>query len=147
MRCVIVIENGLKSAQAFEFDREQITIGRLMGNDILINDRSVSGNHAKISFHEGQAELIDLESKNGTRLNNEPVKRASLHDQDRFSIGNICIQFVCPEALSEHAMDQTMIAGAHRWNAEKLEQLLHSSAEQMRNIVQNRCKRVHEKFG
>lgn len=141
MKCVIVIENGSRHDQALTFDREEINIGRLMGNDIMINDRSVSGYHVKIRFHDGQAELIDLESKNGTTLNNEPVKRASLHDQDRIMIGNISVQFICPEAISGLAMDQTMIAKAKGWNTRKVDQLFHYSTDQLRDMIQKNLKR------
>ncbi len=135
MKCVIVIKNGSGRDQALTFDREEINIGRIMGNDIMINDRSVSGYHAKIRLHNGQAELIDLDSKNGTTVNTEPVKRASLYDQDRITIGNISVQFICPEAISEHAMDQTMIAHSKGWNARKVEQLVHYSTDHVRDMI------------
>ena len=141
MKCVIVIENGSRNDKALTFDREEINIGRIMGNDIMINDRSVSGNHVKIRLHDGQAELIDLESKNGTTVNSEPVKRASLHDQDRITIGNISVQFICPEAISEHAMDQTMIAAAKGWNAKKVDQLYHYSTDHLRDLIQKSLKK------
>ncbi len=141
MKCVIVIENGSRHDQALTFDREEINIGRIMGNDIMINDRSVSGHHVKIRLHDGQAELIDLESKNGTTLNNKHIKRSSLYDQDRFMIGNISVQFICPEAISDLAMDQTMIAQAKGWNARKIDQLYHCSADHLRDMIQKSLKR------
>ena len=141
MKCKIIIENGSRRDQALTFDREEINIGRIMGNDIMINDRSVSGCHAKIRLYGGKAELIDLDSKNGTTVNTEPVKRASLYDQDRFTIGNISVQFICPDAISEHAMDQTMIAAAKGWNTKKIEQLFHNSTYHLRDIIQNSFKK------
>ena len=56
-----------------EYPLEQnrlVKIGRLEGNDIIINDSSVSGNHAEIEFENERFFLTDRQSKNGTFVNN-----------------------------------------------------------------------------
>lgn len=62
--------------------KERITIGRRPHNDILIDDVSVSGEHAVIVTSGEDAYLEDLDSTNGTRVNGQPVKKHFLQDGD-----------------------------------------------------------------
>lgn len=59
------------------FQQLEITIGRDVGCDLHLTDSTVSGRHARISFRQGQWWLEDLNSTNGTFLNQtrltEPV--------------------------------------------------------------------------
>jgi len=43
-----------------------VRIGRGTGNDIVMNDDSVSANHASLEFDEGAWRITDLDSTNGT---------------------------------------------------------------------------------
>ncbi len=47
----------------------QITVGRRPNNDLCINDRTVSGNHAHLKTVQDDLLLKDLESTNGTLVN------------------------------------------------------------------------------
>jgi pSer/pThr/pTyr-binding forkhead associated (FHA) protein len=74
----------------FGLDLETITIGRSDKNDIVIEDISVSSSHIElVRQSNGNFLLADLESTNGTRVNNEVVKEAYLEDGDAIRIGNI----------------------------------------------------------
>jgi pSer/pThr/pTyr-binding forkhead associated (FHA) protein len=64
-----------------------ITIGRSPGNSIAIDNLSVSTHHAQIEVQEGRLVLDDPGSLNGTFLNGQRVKRATLKDGDVISIG------------------------------------------------------------
>ncbi|MCX8061207.1 MAG: FHA domain-containing protein [Anaerolineales bacterium] len=59
------------------FQQLEVMIGRDVGCDLRLADSTVSGRHAKISFQQGQWWLEDLNSTNGTFLNQtrltEPV--------------------------------------------------------------------------
>ncbi len=64
-------------------------LGRHPDNVIVLNDVSVSGCHACISQKNGVWWLEDLNSRNGTTLNELPLsKPASLADGDIIGIGN-----------------------------------------------------------
>ncbi|GLH68495.1 hypothetical protein GETHPA_00280 [Geothrix rubra] len=52
----------------------RLTFGRGSGNDIVIPDRSLSRNHAALECHDGAAVLLDLGSRNGSRVNGERVQ-------------------------------------------------------------------------
>ncbi|HEX9011160.1 MAG TPA: SpoIIE family protein phosphatase [Holophagaceae bacterium] len=47
----------------------RLTLGRGSGNDIVIPDPSISRSHAAIECHGGRAVLLDLGSRNGSRVN------------------------------------------------------------------------------
>lgn len=60
-------------AQELRISTPEITLGRDPGNDCLLNDKTVSSRHARLSFHHQQWWLEDLGSTNGTFLNQEPI--------------------------------------------------------------------------
>jgi predicted component of type VI protein secretion system len=73
---------------------ETITIGRMKGNTIVIEDSSISLMHAKITRKNGDFLLKDLNSTNGTSVNGQPIGEVSLRDQDRVRFAEITCQFV-----------------------------------------------------
>src|SRR5215831_19297670 len=73
---------------------ETITIGRMKGNTIVIEDSSISLVHAKITRKDGEYFLKDLNSTNGTILNGQPLGEAKLRDMDRVRFAEITAQFV-----------------------------------------------------
>lgn len=52
---------------------ESLSIGRLENNDIVIENLAVSGHHAKIDSVGEKFLLTDLNSKNGTFVNEQPI--------------------------------------------------------------------------
>ena len=66
---------------------KKLTIGRLKTNDVVIENLSVSGNHAKIIHHEKGFVLVDLKSKNGTFVNKRQVRAYLLKHKDIITIG------------------------------------------------------------
>ncbi|MCG5499596.1 FHA domain-containing protein [Ectothiorhodospira lacustris] len=78
------------------------TIGRRQGNLIRLDDRSVSGHHARLRFYRGIATLHDLESTNGTFVNGEKIREATIQDGDFIIIGKYRLRF----RLSRQASQQ-----------------------------------------
>ncbi|GKT28131.1 hypothetical protein ADUPG1_000448 [Aduncisulcus paluster] len=73
-----------------ELTKEEVTIGRGEANDIVIENRSVSQNHALLRFQSPtRAFLRDLKSTNGTMVNEKRVKGESilLNDGDVVKFG------------------------------------------------------------
>ena len=59
-----------------------ITIGRGPDNSIAIDNLAVSNRHAEIKSEQGGLVVEDLNSLNGTFVNNQRVKRSALKDGD-----------------------------------------------------------------
>lgn len=71
------------------------TIGRDPGEDVHLNDPSVSRHHARIIVENGCATVEDLQSRNGTAVQNEPVVGSrTLHDGDEIECGNVKVWFI-----------------------------------------------------
>jgi pSer/pThr/pTyr-binding forkhead associated (FHA) protein len=69
---------------------EVATIGRDADNDIVLNDQTVSRCHALVEARLGSVMLTDLDSTNGTLVNDTPVpadEPIRLRHGDRIKIG------------------------------------------------------------
>jgi len=64
-----------------------ITIGRAPDNDISVDNPAVSNHHAKVYYEGARLVVEDLDSLNGTFVNDLRVERAMLHDGDSIWIG------------------------------------------------------------
>ena len=91
---------------------ETITIGRMKGNTIVIEDSSISLMHAKITRRNGDFLLKDLNSTNGTSVNGQPIGEVRLRDQDRVRFAEITCQFVADAAVPTEQPTQTVAAPA-----------------------------------
>ena len=70
-----------------------LTIGRRDTNDVVIEDPAVSGHHAKIDAMEDRFVLIDLQSKNGSFVNEQLVNSQWLKHEDVITIGEHTLIF------------------------------------------------------
>lgn len=64
-----------------------VTIGRAPDNDIYIDNLAVSNYHARIYAEAGRLVVEDLNSLNGTFVNDARVERTELRDADSIRIG------------------------------------------------------------
>ncbi len=76
-----------KELRTLETDKAEITIGRNENNDIHINNLGASKKHAKIIKRNGHYIIEDLNSTNGTLLNDGNIKKARLRSNDVVTIG------------------------------------------------------------
>jgi len=91
-----------------------ITLGRRESNDVIIENLAVSGEHAKIDSIEDGFLFTDLQSKNGSFVNEMLVKSHYLNHGDVITIGKHTLEFRYTEGEkqpepAESKMDQTMI--------------------------------------
>ena len=68
-------------------NKERMTIGRRPSNDIQIDNRAISGQHAAVVSILSDAFLEDLNSTNGTLVNGVSVKKHFLKNGDVIEIG------------------------------------------------------------
>jgi len=90
----LLVTQGPFEGQAYEFTNAEVVIGRDDDCSItLTDDAKVSRRHAKIAPSNGGWYLSDLDSANGTMLNNVAVSTAPLQENDLLSIGNTTFMF------------------------------------------------------
>jgi len=81
-------------ASDFSIQKIEISIGRLKGNDIVLEGDEVSRKHARITQKEADYILTDLDSHNGTSVNGKAVQSVKLKDGDEICVGNHKLIFV-----------------------------------------------------
>jgi hypothetical protein len=96
----------------------EIIVGRSSDLDMVLVEDMVSRKHAKISVDTEQVTIQDLGSTNGTFVNGERVKRATLNDGDRVLIGTSIIKLVTSDAPVSAAPQRKIqqVAEARRTN-------------------------------
>jgi pSer/pThr/pTyr-binding forkhead associated (FHA) protein len=89
----LVIRSGKQVGRDYRLG-VQTTIGRDgLVCDLVMDDDSVSAQHARIKEERGQFVLYDLASTNGTLLNGKRIERSALVDGDIIGIGNTKLAF------------------------------------------------------
>jgi len=90
----LVARSGSRSGQSYGLKAGDNTLGRdARRADIVVDDTTVSGEHARIKFEGGQFYLYDLASTNGTFVNHRRVQRQMLMDGDNVRVGNAELVF------------------------------------------------------
>ncbi|GAB3539196.1 hypothetical protein GCM10027343_06260 [Noviherbaspirillum agri] len=78
----------------FLVEEGTISIGRAPYNKLVIEDPAISGEHAAITFVQGEMILEDMDSTNGTQVNGQPVKKHFLQDGDLVALGRYTVRYV-----------------------------------------------------
>ncbi|MCJ7586170.1 MAG: FHA domain-containing protein [Anaerolineales bacterium] len=78
--------------QVRHFKQPEITIGRDPACECPLDEETVSTRHARLSYHHGQWWLEDLDSTNGTLLNQERLSTPTVViSGDEIGCGNACL--------------------------------------------------------
>ena len=104
------------------WDGRPLSIGRAYDNDLIVADPYVCPHHLQLGFEEGQAQLVDLESVNGSYLDNGKARlgRCTLQDGATIHFGHSVLRYhagnspVAP-ALRDAARSRSTAWLTHRW--------------------------------
>ena len=98
--------NGAAEGKKIFFTDEmhELVVGRDPECDFTINEYVMSRRHAKVMKRWGGIAIRDLESKNGTFVNNRRVVEEFLHDGDRIALGTIVLIFRNPQEINLTAL-------------------------------------------
>jgi pSer/pThr/pTyr-binding forkhead associated (FHA) protein len=75
-------------------NKERMTIGRRPSNDIQIDNLAISGEHAVVVTILNDSFLEDLNSTNGTLVNNHPITKHFLKDGDVVELGKYKLKYI-----------------------------------------------------
>ncbi|MDH5389370.1 MAG: FHA domain-containing protein [Gammaproteobacteria bacterium] len=92
-------------ANKFLIDQLPLKFGRSADNQVQINDIEVSTEHAQITSETNDKGVVayfleDLDSTNGSYINEEKIKKQQLHDQDNLRIGWNIFTFIDEEEIN-----------------------------------------------
>ncbi len=99
--CVVVIY-GPELGKRLQLGTAPFTIGRSSKSDLFLDQESVSRNHARVSFDGTQYWIADLQSTNGTFVNDEPARDQRLRDGDQIRVGRSILKFMTGENVEMH---------------------------------------------
>ncbi len=132
MACKLIVrrlQNGREQTVAETFERDKITIGRGVGNDLVLKDptRVVSTKHAEIYERQEVWSVCDVGSVNGTILNGAKIaqkKIHELHDGDRLTIGPYELVFQAVQTVPAAHPEVDSSSNTTAMDSERLRYLL-----------------------
>lgn len=89
----IVFASGPLGGNEIPLEKERVTLGRGAGVDVVLDDASVSNQHAALELAGAGFRIRDLGSTNGVRVNGSRVAGADLKHGDRLEIGSLCFRY------------------------------------------------------
>lgn len=89
----LIVISGPGMGQHIQLQDENVDIGRSTECAFCIDSEKISRRHANVVRAAGQFVVMDLNSTNGTFLNEQRVQMAELTDGDRIRIGNSVLKY------------------------------------------------------
>jgi diguanylate cyclase (GGDEF)-like protein len=112
---VLIYPPGPSLGKRFELPEAGVVIGRGHDCDILLDRDAVSRRHARIDKNGEGWHVVDLDSTNGSYVNDQPIRNYMLRDGDRLKIGNAIFKFLTggnvENAYHEEIYRMTIIDG------------------------------------
>lgn len=95
----LIVDSTEVEQRTYELNDPVVTVGRAADNTIQISHASISGHHAELALVEGDYKLTDLNSTNGSRINDERVTEGTLRNKDILQLGNIIFLYESENVL------------------------------------------------
>jgi pilus assembly protein CpaF len=93
------------------FDKDEITIGRVSGNDIVLAKGNISKRHTRLTKRDNGMEIADLKSTNGTYVNGRKIAGPTVvAASDRIYVGDFLIGI---DGLAEPGGLHSAASGLH----------------------------------
>lgn len=90
---LLISTRGAVSGSRYLLDEDRVTVGRDPSSDIMLDDGTVSRQHAVFIRENGQYRVEDVGSLNGTYVNRKRVDSAQLKSGDELMIGKFRLVF------------------------------------------------------
>lgn len=91
---MVVIEVGRDAGTSIALAEGETLLGRQPGEGIVIDDGRVSRRHAMLRLRGPTLELLDLDSRNGVKVNGRTRKRSALLNDDRITLGDTVLRVI-----------------------------------------------------
>lgn len=93
MRFEFIVRSGKEMGRTIAVASGQsITLGRLKGCDVVVDDEAASRRHCTITAREDAVVVADLQSANGTFVNEKRINTVELGKGDKIRIGSTVIE-------------------------------------------------------
>jgi pilus assembly protein CpaF len=92
MFAIVISEKGGTQHREI-FDKSEINVGRVQGNDLMLPKGNVSKRHARLLYRDGRFIVTDLKSTNGTYVNGRKISQATIvREGDKIYVGDFVLQ-------------------------------------------------------
>jgi diguanylate cyclase (GGDEF)-like protein len=94
--CLVVIYSAdtRQYGKRYVLERELLSVGRGQENTVVLDNDSVSRRHCRIEKRNQAWYVVDLDSTNGTYVNDELVKEYQLRRGDQVKIGDTIVKYL-----------------------------------------------------
>ena len=90
----LIVSQGPDEGRTFRLKADRINVGRHTDNQVHLTDKRVSRRHLELrTLPNGNYQLIDLQSGNGTRVNGRVIQVIELRDNDQISLGGTTLRY------------------------------------------------------
>ena len=96
---LLIATRGALSGSRYLLDEDEVTVGRDPRADILLDDSTLSRQHAVFRRENGAYTVIDAGSLNGTYVNRQRVDKATLKNGDEIMIGKFRLIYFTNSAV------------------------------------------------
>lgn len=96
---LLISARGAAAGSRYLLDEDETTVGRDPQADILLDDSTVSRQHALFRRSDNTFEVVDAGSLNGTYVNRQRVDQSVLKNGDEIMIGKFRLVFFTKSAV------------------------------------------------
>ncbi len=95
-RATLEVVRGEANARLVPLGGAPVRLGRAATNDVVLSDDGISRAHAEVRYENGEYVVYDLDSSNGTRVDDVRVKSSPLKPGARIGLGEAVLLFSQP---------------------------------------------------
>ena len=97
MSFLITLTEKGGDSQQLTFNKPEVTVGRLAGNDIVLAKGNVSKYHSRFVLKDGKYIVVDMQSTNGTYVNGKKIAAPQvIKPSDKVYVGDYIINVEAP---------------------------------------------------
>jgi pSer/pThr/pTyr-binding forkhead associated (FHA) protein len=99
---------GKAGEVSYGFSKPDLVVGRDQTCDLILDEKTVSAEHARLSYHHGNWWVEDLQSRNGTLLNLELLSTSTVVvSGDEIQVGQVIIRVEIGESENQAVVDDS----------------------------------------
>jgi pSer/pThr/pTyr-binding forkhead associated (FHA) protein len=138
--------DGANRGETYENILLPVTIGREEGNSIQLNDERVSRVHVRIQQDHDDLVLTDLDSTNGSRVNNEEVQLRILRYGDLITVGRSTLVYGSREQIQDRLQSNSDAPGSKPNNKAEVSRRNEAEVSKSGSIFQSTPPKLPERL-
>ena len=128
----VLLYEDEQGSKRYRLQERPLLIGRGSAADVRLSDLSLSARHCRVEPFDGGWKIVDLDSRNGTFVNDVLIKQRHLKDGDRIRLGRARLRFLASGTTADaDSKVRRMVRAVHaRQGTQGLRRLAESFAHE-----------------